>query len=68
MTSMVLAPMEAVGPKLAGLLAIPGVTDLLVNGWQQVWVQRGDKDLEPVASPFESEAEVGRLAQQQHIS
>ncbi len=73
MTSKVLDPLEAVGPKLAGLLAMPGVTDLLVNGWQQVWVQRAGGQglaeglgqmLEPVASPFESEAELGRLAQQ----
>ena len=73
MTSQVLGPLEAVGPKLAGLLAMPGVTDLLVNGWQQVWVQRAGgpglmnglvQALEPVASPFESEAELGRLAQQ----
>ncbi len=73
MTSMVLGPLDAVGAKLAGLLAMPGVTDLLVNGWQQVWVQRSGGQglaeglgqmLEPVASPFESEAELGRLAQQ----
>ncbi len=72
MTSQVLGPLDAVGPKLAGLLAMPGVTDLLVNGWQQVWVQRAVNGterglgqlLEPVASPFESEAELGRLAQQ----
>ena len=68
MTLSVLAPLEAVGPKLAGLLAMPGVTDLLVNGWKQVWVQRVGKAsgnaLEPVASPFESEAELGRLAQE----
>lgn len=73
MTSQVLGPLDAVGPKLAGLLAMPGVTDLLVNGWQQVWVQRVGgqgagrgvgQALEPVASPFESEAELGRLAQQ----
>ena len=68
MTLSVLAPLEAVGPKLGGLLAMPGVTDLLVNGWQQVWVQRAGQGsgnaLEPVASPFESEAELGRLAQE----
>ena len=43
---------------------MPGVTDLLVNGWGQVWVQRGGNSLEPVASPFESEAELARLAQE----
>jgi pilus assembly protein CpaF len=64
MTLWVTAPLEAVGPKLGGLLAMPGVTDLLVNGWGQVWVQRGGNSLEPVASPFESEAELGRLAQE----
>ena len=68
MTLSVLAPLEAVGPKLGGLLAMPGVTDLLVNGWSQVWVQRAGQGsgsgLEPVASPFESEAELGRLAQE----
>ena len=64
MTLSVLAPLEAVGPKLAGLLAMSGVTDLLVNGWGQVWVQRGGNALEPMASPFESEAELGRLAQE----
>ena len=64
MTLSVLAPLEAVGPKLGGLLAMPGVTDLLVNGWGQVWVQRGGNSLEPVASPFESEAELARLAQE----
>lgn len=72
MASQVLGPLEVVGPKLARLLALPGVTDLLVNGWQQVWVQRAaggagrglGQVLEPVASPFESEAELGQLAQQ----
>jgi pilus assembly protein CpaF len=64
MTLSVLAPLEAVGPKLGGLLAMSGVTDLLVNGWGQVWVQRGGNALEPVTSPFESEAELGRLAQE----
>ena len=73
MNSPALAPLEAVGPKLGSLLAMPGVTDLLVNGWQQVWVQRAGFPadasvaggrLEPVASPFESEAELGQLAQQ----
>lgn len=64
MTLWVMAPLEAVGPKLGGLLTMPGVTDLLVNGWGQVWVQRGGNALEPVASPFESETELGRLAQE----
>ena len=64
MTSQVLSPLDEVGPKLGGLLAMSGVTDLLVNGWGQVWVQRGGNALEPMASPFESEAELGRLAQE----
>ena len=61
-------PIDVLGPKLGGVLSLPGVTDLLVNGYNQVWVQRagfgqdGPK-LEPVASPFESEAELGQLAQ-----
>lgn len=56
-------PLEVLGPKLGGLLALPGVTDLLVNGWNQVWVDRAGHGLEPLASPFESEAELGLLAQ-----
>jgi pilus assembly protein CpaF len=65
MNSSVLAPLEAVGPKLAGLLAMPGVTDLLVNGWGQVWAQRSGhgSGLEQMQTPFESEAELGQLAQ-----
>lgn len=67
MNSSVLAPLEAVGPKLAGLLALPGVTDLLVNGHGQVWAQRSgsasNDALEQLQSPFESEAELGQLAQ-----
>lgn len=50
------------GPKLAGILASPGVTDLLVNGTNQLWVQRGAA-LESMANPFESEAELAELAQ-----
>ena len=63
LSSVPLAPLEAVGPKLGGLLAAPGVTDLLVNGWNQVWAQRAGGRLEQLASPFESEAELGQLAQ-----
>jgi len=54
---------EVVGGKLAGLLAEPGVTDLLVNGHGQVWLQRGGV-LSPIASPFESEYELAQLAQE----
>lgn len=53
---------EALGAKLAPILALPGVTDLLVNGANQVWLYRG-AGLEPIQSPFESEAELAELAQ-----
>lgn len=53
--------MDILGPKLGNLLAMPGVTDILVNGFSQVWVVRAG--LEQVASPFDSEAELGVLAQ-----
>lgn len=43
------------------LLHTPGVTDVLVNGPDQVWVDRG-AGLEPAGISFESEAEVRRLA------
>ena len=42
---------------------MPGVTDLLVNGYNQVWVERAGHGLEQLTSPFESEAELGLLAQ-----
>jgi pilus assembly protein CpaF len=54
---------DILGPKLAALIAIPGVTDVLINGFDQVWLQRSSGVLEPGISPFESEPEVGRLAQ-----
>jgi pilus assembly protein CpaF len=57
-------PITALGPKLGGLLAIQGVTDLLINGYRQAFVDRAGAGLEQVASPFESEAELGQLAQQ----
>ena len=57
-------PIEALGPKLGGLLAMPGVTDLLVNGFSRIFVQRAGLALEQVASPFEDEAELGQLAQE----
>lgn len=56
-------PIEALGPKLGTLLAMPGVTDLLVNGFNQVWLERAGHSLERVNSPFESESELGELAQ-----
>jgi len=42
---------------------MPGVTDVLINGFDQVWVQRSAGSLESAISPFESEHELGRLAQ-----
>jgi len=68
--------LEILGPKLSGLLALPGVTDLLINGFNQIWLQRvgpvGNAEpaepqvarLEQIASPFESEAELADLAQE----
>lgn len=32
--------LEILGPKLGALLALPGVTDLLINGFNQIWLQR----------------------------
>lgn len=49
--------------KLGTLLASPGVTDLLVNGANQLWIQRVSGVLESAASPFDSEAELAEFAQ-----
>ncbi len=49
------------GP-LEPLLADPRITDVLVNGHTQVFIDRGD-GLAPVTSPFPDEASVRRLAQ-----
>ena len=54
---------DILGPKLAGLIASPGVTDLLINGHAQVFIQRGSGQLESQPSPFDSEDELARLAQ-----
>ena len=54
---------DQLGPKLSALIAKPGVTDILVNGHEQVWLQRGSGQLEACASPFETETELARLAQ-----
>ena len=54
---------DILGPKLATLVANPGVTDVLINGFDQVWLQRKSGHLELSVSPFESEQELGRLAQ-----
>jgi pilus assembly protein CpaF len=68
--------LEILGPKLGGLLALPGTTDLLINGFNQIWLQRVGSSsagqlsdapgarLEQIASPFESEAELAELAQE----
>src|SRR6185312_13045674 len=48
------------GP-LEPLLRFPGVTDVLVNGPDQVWIDRG-AGLEPVAVRFPDDAAVRRLA------
>ncbi|MFL6157712.1 MAG: TadA family conjugal transfer-associated ATPase [Marmoricola sp.] len=49
------------GP-LEDLLTLPGVTDVLVNGADQVWLDRGD-GLELTGVRFRSEDAVRRLAQ-----
>jgi pilus assembly protein CpaF len=54
---------DILGPKLAAIIALPGVTDVLINGHEQVWVQRTAGRLEPVTSPFDAAAEIARLAQ-----
>ena len=54
---------EILGAKLSGLIVSPGVTDVLINGFDQVWLQRSSGVLEPSPSPFESEDELSRLAQ-----
>lgn len=48
--------------RLEPLLNEPGVTDVLVNGCGDVWIDRGD-GLERAAVRFDSEADVRRLAQ-----
>lgn len=55
------AEMAGAGP-LEGLLADPAVTDILVNGPSDVWVDRGH-GLERAAVRFADEAEVRRLAE-----
>ena len=51
------------GPKLSALISSSGVTDVLINGHREVWLQRGAGPLEAFASPFESEDELAELAQ-----
>ena len=55
-----------VGP-LEPLLAEPGVTDVLVNGPDQVWVDRGG-GLEPAGVRFDDDSAVRRLAQRLAIA
>jgi pilus assembly protein CpaF len=54
------AELTGAGP-LEPLLAEPGVTDVLVNSADQVWVDRGG-GLERSAARFDSDADVRRLA------
>jgi|GEM_PF-5742380 len=54
------------GP-LDHLLGRPGVTDVLVNGHDQVFIDRGD-GLEPVDLDLGDEAAVRRLAQRLAVS
>ena len=48
--------------RLEPLLSEPGVTDVLVNGFGEVWVDRGE-GLERSSVRFDSEADLRRLAQ-----
>jgi pilus assembly protein CpaF len=57
----VAAELHGAGP-LEPLLAQPGVTDVLVNGATQVWVDRG-RGMERAAVSFADDAAVRRLAQ-----
>lgn len=47
---------------IAALVADPEVTDVLVNGPQEIWVERADR-LERIDAQFPDEAAVRRLAQ-----
>jgi pilus assembly protein CpaF len=66
--AMVLAVHDALRRDVLGagpldpLLVLPGVTDVLVNGPDQVWIDRGD-GLEATAVRFPGEDAVRRLAQ-----
>lgn len=57
----VAAELSGAGP-LEPLLALPGVTDVLVNGPGEVWVDRG-RGLERAQVSFPDDAAVRRLAQ-----
>lgn len=54
---------NTLGTKIAGLVSESGVSDVLINGYSQVWAQIGDGSLRPLDSPFESEAEIAEIAQ-----
>ncbi|MFM6971580.1 MAG: CpaF family protein [Rhodoluna sp.] len=56
-------PASQLGPKLSQLLANPGITDLLINGHRDLWIGNSPGRLVRGQSPFESEAELGGLAQ-----
>jgi pilus assembly protein CpaF len=57
----VAADVIGAGP-LEPLLALPGVSDVLVNGPEEVWLDRG-RGLERTAVRFPGDAAVRRLAQ-----
>lgn len=65
--AQVLAAVETLRSELVGagpleaLMREPGVTDVLVNGPHEVWVDRG-RGLEPAGVRFADEAEIRRLA------
>src|SRR5450432_97614 len=65
--AQVLAAVETLRSELVGagpleaLMREPGVTDVLVNGPHEVWVDRG-RGLEPAGVLFADEAEIRRLA------
>jgi pilus assembly protein CpaF len=55
------AELVGAGP-LEPLLALPGVTDVLVNGADEVWIDRA-VGLERTSVRFDDDADVRRLAQ-----
>jgi pilus assembly protein CpaF len=61
LTARLRSELAGAGP-LEALLADPTVTDVLVNGAEEVWIDRGD-GLHRVTAPLGGEAAVRRLAQ-----
>lgn len=57
----VAAELHGAGP-LEPLLTLPGVTDVVVNGPDEVWIDRG-RGMEPVRVTFPDDAAIRRLAQ-----